>query len=213
MRDLTDWDARAGRMFQALLRRTHLSNPHQLAAILAEEARGLGAGSFVLYLVDYEQRVLVPVPSPDAAGREPLPVLGTIAGRAFAASSIVESEGDEAAGRRVWLPLLDGTERLGVIDAWFPGHEGSLPDALLTAVERYAHASAGLVAGKSLYTDEFEAIRRRRPMTVASELMWALVPPLVLATDDLVVAGLLEPCYDNGGDAFDYALNDSVLHF
>jgi serine phosphatase RsbU (regulator of sigma subunit) len=27
-----------------------------------------------------------------------------------------------------------------------------------------------------------------------------------------VLAGLLEPCYDNGGDAFDYAVNEDVLH-
>src|SRR4051812_37961519 len=32
------------------------------------------------------------------------------------------------------------------------------------------------------------------------------------ATDDLTVAGLLEPCYDNGGDALDYALNGRTLH-
>ena len=49
-------------------------------------------------------------------------------------------------------------------------------------------------------------------MTVASELLWELVPPLVLAADDFVLAALLEPCYDMGGDAFDYALNDGVLH-
>ena len=47
---------------------------------------------------------------------------------------------------------------------------------------------------------------------MASELLWELVPPLVLAADDFVLAALLEPCYDIGGDAFDYALNDGVLH-
>ena len=42
--------------------------------------------------------------------------------------------------------------------------------------------------------------------------MWALVPPLVFATDGLVLAGILEPCYDNGGDTLDYAIDDRVLH-
>jgi serine phosphatase RsbU (regulator of sigma subunit) len=28
-----------------------------------------------------------------------------------------------------------------------------------------------------------------------------------------VLGALLEPCYDNGGDVFDYALNEDVLHF
>jgi serine/threonine protein phosphatase PrpC len=40
----------------------------------------------------------------------------------------------------------------------------------------------------------------------------AACSPLVFATDRLVVAGMLEPCYDNGGDALDYAVNDDVLH-
>ena len=63
-----------------------------------------------------------------------------------------------------------------------------------------------------MYSDFFELARRRQPMTMASELLWELVPPLVLAADDFVLAALLEPCYDMGGDAFDYALNDDVLH-
>ena len=51
-----------------------------------------------------------------------------------------------------------------------------------------------------------------RSETIASELLWQLAPPLVFATERLVLAGMLEPCYDNGGDALDYAVNDGVLH-
>jgi serine phosphatase RsbU (regulator of sigma subunit) len=39
------------------------------------------------------------------------------------------------------------------------------------------------------------------------------VPPLVFATDEVVVSGLLEPAYDTGGDALDFALNGDLLHF
>jgi hypothetical protein len=67
-----------------------------------------------------------------------------------------------------------------------------------------------LIATKAAYGDTFEVTRRREQMTIASELLWQLAPPLVFATDRLVLAGLLEPCYDNGGDALDY--NDGVLH-
>jgi hypothetical protein len=49
-------------------------------------------------------------------------------------------------------------------------------------------------------------------MTIASELVWALPPPLVFATHGLALAAMLEPCYDNGGDALDYAVNDRMLH-
>jgi hypothetical protein len=212
MSDHTELEAQVGRTLQAVLRRTHLSTPAELGTVVAEEARGLGADSLVLYLVDYEQRWLLPVPAPDAAGREPLPVLGTVPGRSFTSTSILDTEADGGRGRRLWVPLIDGTERLGVLDVTFPEQDGPVPPALLAVAERYAHLIAILVATKALYSDVFELIRRRRPMTVASELLWALVPPLVLASDDFVLSALLEPCYDNGGDAFDYSLDDGVLH-
>ena len=212
MSDFNEPDQRASRMLQEVLRRTHLSAPDELATVIAEEARALGVDSLVLYLVDYEQKVLVPIPASDSAARDAIPVIGTVAGRAYIGTSIVEIDADDGRGRRLWIPLMDGSERLGVMDVTFGHHDGPLPAALLEVAERYAHLTSLLVASKGLYSDFFELVRRRRPMTVASELAWALVPPPTLATDDFVLAALLEPCYDNGGDAFDYALNEGVLH-
>ena len=90
--------------------------------------------------------------------------------------------------------------------------ERALSDRIVAACERYAHLVAILVVTKAAYGDVFEAARRRRPMTIASELAWGLAPPLVFATDGLALAAMLEPCYDNGGDALDYAVNDRLLH-
>lgn len=42
-------------------------------------------------------------------------------------------------------------------------------------------------------------------------MQWDLLPPLVLRTPNVAIAGMLEPAYDVGGDCFDYALNDRVL--
>src|SRR3954468_11459124 len=204
--------ARAAAMFQQVLRRSHLSSAQDLSGVLAEEVRAIGADGLVLYVVDYEQKWLVPVRGPRADGREVLSIQGTMAGRAFATSSIVEVDFAVGLGRRLWLPLLDGTERLGVMEITFLGTEQPLPEATVAVCERYAHLGAILIASKSMYSDFFELARRQRPMTMASELLWELVPPLVLAADDFVLAALLEPCYDNGGDAFDYAINDGVLH-
>jgi serine phosphatase RsbU (regulator of sigma subunit) len=95
----------------------------------------------------------------------------------------------------------------------FQRREQPVPEATVTVCERYAHLAATLIATKSLYSDFFKLERRRQPMTMASELLWELVPPLVVAADDFVLAAMLEPCYDIGGDAFDYAINDGVLHF
>jgi serine phosphatase RsbU (regulator of sigma subunit) len=105
---------------------------------------------------------------------------------------------------------MDGTERLGIMTMSFA--EDALSDAIVEACERYAHLVAMLIATKRAYGDVFEHVRRSRPMTIASELVRALAPPLVFATDDLILAGMLEPVYDNGGDALDYAINGRVLH-
>ena len=42
-------------------------------------------------------------------------------------------------------------------------------------------------------------------------MQWDLLPPLVLKTRRMTVAGVLEPAYDVGGDCFDYALNDTLF--
>ena len=57
---------------------------------------------------------------------------------------------------------------------------------------------------------------RRLPGTCPSggELLWrtrALPQPWTFATSAVSVAAALEPCYDVGGDAFDYSLDEGVL--
>jgi Stage II sporulation protein E (SpoIIE) len=201
----------AGEMMQEVLRRAHLASAPDLATVVAEEAWAIGADPLVLYLLDREQKLLVPVPGHGAGEREPIPVQGTVAGHAFISNSIVELE--EHGGRRLWLPMLDGTERLGMTEMTFAGRQQPLTQPLMALCERYSHLIATLVSNKDLYSDFFELLRRRRPMTMAGELLWDLLPPQVLATDAFVLAALLEPCYDMGGDAYDYALNDDgILH-
>ena len=203
-------DATIAAVLSELLRRTHLSAPSDLAGIVAEEAAAMGASTTELYLVNYESDELMPLPKSADDRREALSVMGTVAGRAFSGTTILESRAEAGPGRRLWVPLLDGTERLGVMGMTFPAEPSS--DRLLRACERYAHLVAVLLVAKGAYGDAFTIARRRRPMTLASELVWSLAPPLVFATDHVVLAGLLEPAYDNGGDALDYAANDGVLH-
>jgi hypothetical protein len=214
MSNSAEIDARAGRMFTEVLRRTHLAVPEAFGRIFSEAARTIGVTALIVYLVDYEQRTLVPVPSPDAEGAQPLSIRGTVAGRSFASTSILnaEAEAEGGPGRRLWVPLLDGTERVGVMSATFAARE-PVPDDMVALCERYAHFIALAVVSKSAYTDHFELLRRTKPMSFASELILGLIPPLVLASEDFVLSALLEPCYDIGGDAFDYSLDDRVLHF
>ena len=201
----------AGEMLQEVLRRAHLAPAPELASMVAEEARRIGVEPLVLYLLDREQKLLVPVPVDGPEKREPIPIQGTVAGRTFISNSIIEL--DEDGDRRLWLPLLDGTERLGVTEMTFAGRPQPVTEPLLALCERFSHLIATLISNKDLYSDFFERLRRRRPMRMAGELLWDLLPPQVLATDDFVLAALLEPCYDMGGDAYDYAINDDgMLH-
>jgi len=204
-------DRAAAELLSELLRRTHLSAPSDLAHVIADQARSIGARDVALYLIDYDQNTLMPLAGTrDGAALEPLSVAGTVAGRAFSASTILESPRRDGQDRRLWVPLLDGTERLGVMGVSFA--EADLTERTIAFAERYAHLAAILVVAKSAYGDTFTVARRREEMTIASELLWGLVPPLVFATDHVLLAGMLEPCYDNGGDALDYAVDDDVLN-
>ena len=105
-----------------------------------------GTRDAVVYLIDYEQGALVPVPGAAGGHGEPLSVAGTIAGRAFSSISILRSKGDVPGLERLLLPLLDGTDRLGVIDMSF--QEDALSERIAAACERYAHLVAMLIVTK-----------------------------------------------------------------
>ncbi len=59
---------------------------------------------------------------------------------------------------------------------------------------------------RGLYSDTIERVRRRQPMRLAAEMLRAQLPPLSYSTGHLIISGVLEPSYDVGGDAFDYAV-------
>src|SRR3954447_22358632 len=134
----------ASELVLGLLRRTHLSAPSDLAAVVADQARSTGATALDLYLVDYEQRLLVPLPVNEGTPLEPLSVAGSLAGRAFSTASILEAPSATPGATRVWFPLLDGTERVGVmaVDA----SDAQRSAAWTEMFERYAHLVAILIA-------------------------------------------------------------------
>jgi hypothetical protein len=205
MRGAPDIEESARALFAGLLRRTHLSTPADIPDVIADQAAAIGARDVAIYLIDYDMSVLVP-----AAGGTPLSVSGTVAGRAFANTTILRVTGVAPGEERLWLPLLDGTDRVGVLGMSFEA--AAISERLVETCERYAHLVAILIITKGAYGDAFELRRRRQPMTIASELVWGLAPPLVFATAGLTLAAMLEPCYDNGGDALDYAVNERTLH-
>ena len=187
----------------ALLHASHLLEPAQLAGVVADRARALGAVETVLYLADYGQTALRPLPGPGVPDRQEVAIEGTMAGRAFHRVEVVAAAAG-AGGSRWWLPLLDGVERLGVAEMLFRGE----PDAgARDRVHAFITLVAELLTVRDAYSDVFARVRRRRPMSLAAEMQWELLPPLTFGSERVVVTGGLEPAYDVGGDSFDYAVN------
>ena len=185
---------------------SHQARPEDLPALAMRCAALLDAQHMIIYLIDYEQRRLVPLTG-TAGSRNPIAVDGTLAGRSFAMIQMYGT--DTGSGHRLWVPLLDGTERLGVLEVLTAEDPSS---ELRTGYGVVAGLLAEMVTTRSLYGDAVERTRRLLPMQLAAEIVWNLLPPLTFATADVMISAILEPAYDVGGDAFDYAANGHVLH-
>ena len=190
-------------MLAGLLEAARLSVPDDVAALLAERGTALGADGVTIYLADQEQYVLAPVPSTAGDPEETLSIDSTLAGRCY--QRLEQQEAHH--GCEVWVPILDGLERLGVLKFEFPSLDARPDDEFL---HTFAAITAEIVLVKNVYGDLFTRVRRRKPMSVAGEIAWNLMPPLTFGTDRLVISCVLAPAYDVGGDSFDYAVDDTT---
>jgi hypothetical protein len=192
----------------------HFVGPSGLAAIVQDSAARAGMG-VTIHLVDHEQERLRALTrdiavDPDAPLPEPLPVGGSIAGRAFMTLTPLIRHGAEPG---VWMPIVNGTERIGVLEVRVPaGTDPTAPETVAGA-RLLAGLIGHMITSKTSYGDAIAKARRSRPMAPAAELLWQLLPPLTFATDHFVLAAVLEPCYEVGGDAFDYTVDDGLARF
>ncbi|WP_432574324.1 PP2C family protein-serine/threonine phosphatase [Kineococcus sp. SYSU DK005] len=201
-------DARVLAALRTLLDRAHLASPGQVPDVLALAGRELG-WEVLLHLVDHEQRVLLPVPAAGAEATRPQTIDTTLAGRCFRDVEPVKWSG---VGQGVWLPVLDGTDRLGVLKVTVADPAELDDPGFGDRCRLFAHLSGHLITAKSHYGDALTRVQRRQHRTVASELLWQLLPPLTFACEGLVVAGVLQPAYAVAADAFDYSVVDDVAH-
>lgn len=194
-------DALLGRLIDA----SHDLHPDAIQTVTARLAADAGLAGLRLFLVDHDQFLLIPLDEGD-----PLDIDSTIAGRAYRTVRIVESEPDDSNRGllRLWVPLLDGAERVGVLCV----DVDHVDDAVRRRCRRLAGLVAELIVSKEAYGDGLEQRRRRREMDLAAELRWALLPPLTYTGPHVAVSGVLQPAYKVAGDAFDYALNGDVVH-
>ena len=143
-------DAVAGRVVAELLTKSHLTPLDQMVGMMAETARPLGVSAMRIYLADLQQRSLKPLPDGMAKWPKALAINSTVAGRAYQTIQIHASPAaDGGDGYRVWVPMIDGTERLGVLEL-----EVAEASEAMLAVYRSLAALAGLmIASKSAYSD------------------------------------------------------------
>jgi hypothetical protein len=184
-----------------LLREAHHLAPDQVPRFVREQAVAAGLRDVELFVVDHRQVHLNGLTSGEHHS-----VDGSLAGDAYrrTRSHVV----DDDAGHRVWVPLMDGEDRLGALTAI----AADASEETVLAIELLASCAAGLIVSKRNYTDGYEFARRTEAMDLAAEFRWSLLPPLTMWTPRLRIASILEPAYEIAGDAFDYAANGDVLH-
>ena len=188
-----------------LLRLAQQAAPQDVPGLAARVGRALDA-TLVVYVVDYGQTELVPLAGDGVPAREPVPVEGSLAGRAY--TTLEPSESPGAGDVHLWVPLATGPQRVGVLEV-VPTSTGAAGRDLWPAV---ATLLAQLLADRGQYGDALELARRRLPMQPATEVVWSLLPPMSFANNQVAVSAILEPCYEVGGDVFDYSVNPGVVH-
>ncbi|HWM74715.1 MAG TPA: PP2C family protein-serine/threonine phosphatase [Nocardioides sp.] len=202
------------RLFEGMLARTHTTPPARVAEVVAEELESaLGARDVTVFMVNLEETALVPIPRRDRLQPEPQDIENSMVGRSFTGSKVLSAPGAEAGRLRAFVPLIDGTDRLGALqaDVTVDGSD-QLPEPLVRLLERYGHAIAQVLLAKHHYGDALHLVQRSRPLELGAELLASVLPPATFATDGLVISAMVQPAYENGGDAFDYAVNEDAVH-
>jgi hypothetical protein len=195
------------RLLGVLLDRARLLPPQLIAPLIAEQVAGSGGRDVSILLQDYAQELLVPLPGRKLHVGQPEPMAVSPAGRAFLSGDVLEVP-QAGGGVRIYLPLLDGSDQVGVMALTL----ATVDDDDRRLLRRLAGLVADILVTKNAYTDQFFLARRREPMSVSAEIQWGLLPPLTMTVPQVQVAGILEPAYRVAGDSFDYALNDNILH-
>ncbi|WP_228974799.1 PP2C family protein-serine/threonine phosphatase [Streptomyces sp. DH12] len=200
-------------MLAELLAASHLMPVELLPVKASEFARAAGFHQVAIYLADVQRSVLCLLTGDEEPADQPyeavVPVEGTVAGRAYQYSDVLPAVPGAGGGLfEWWVPLLDGTERIGLLRV---GAERDGPD-----VRGDLEALAGLIAlilvSKRGTSDALAKLVRVEPMSVAAEMQWNLLPPRTYADGRVAISASLEPAYQISGDVFEYAVDGPLIH-
>ncbi|GGK75297.1 hypothetical protein Sme01_50900 [Sphaerisporangium melleum] len=223
--------AGAAEMIAEVVEASHCLALERLPELLTEHVPRAGLRDVFLYMSDLQQETLHLLGGPPStttrAGEldalvEPLasecttecgePVAlrieGTLAGKAYQQMQILSKTAEDGSPEWWWVPLLDGTERLGVMR--ISAEEAT--EQTIEDVRCLASTVSMVVVSRRQHSDTYARLVRTRVMSVAAEMQWNLMPPLCFANHRVVVAAALEPAYDISGDALDYGMAGDTLH-
>lgn len=204
-------DAGGRAMLAGLLDASHLMPLEALADKTAEHVGAAGFTEVLIYVADLTATGLHLLEGRGGAGAGAEPdirIEGTAAGRAFQYGRPVAAAPADAGGVHWWVPLVDGTERVGVLRVRSVHDD----DRARQDANRLAALLALIIVGKQESSDTLARLVRNRPMTVAAEMQWNLMPQRTYADGRVVIAASMEPAYEISGDAYEYALDGPLAH-
>ena len=136
---------------------------------------------------------------------EPIPLSATPHGEVYDSGVIQAFDAPEPT---VIAPVSARKVREGVLETRLS--RPATPDEV-AVIGSVAVLMGYLINAADRWTDTFHITRRTRPMSLAAEIQWGSLPLSSFSSPDVSLAGALEPAYDVGGDAFDYACGTEVL--
>ncbi|MFF4982338.1 PP2C family protein-serine/threonine phosphatase [Streptomyces sp. NPDC001046] len=199
-----------------LMQASHTVPLEELPDLIAEHAAVAGMRDVAVFVVDLQETVLRRLTGRGQAagdGGQELRVSGSLPGQAYQRVDLLpEPEpartGTSAGGRRWWVAITDGVERLGVLRADTDAGD----ETTRASLRDLASMTALLLLSKRSFSDSYARLVRTEPMNVAAEMQWNLTPPPAYAGHGVTVGAVMEPAYQVGGDVFDYAVSGSTLH-
>ena len=157
-----------------------------------------------LLLPDYHLATLHPMAHPERQVR----VDGTWEGRIFAAQRYDVRAAPSNGNVELGVPVTVRGDRRGVLVVELPtGPHEEVVDELLAVAEALGRAI--LLADR--LTDIYARVRRAKPLTVAAELQWQLLPGVSFVGPGFTIAAQLEPAYSVAGDSYDWSFDGSTL--
>lgn len=196
-----------------LLHDARTVRPSRLGDLIRLCAAELGMQVPTLWLVDLQQRLLVPFGHSGKPDEEALAIDITLAGRAYRTGQIQRSVGErddeqQSQALSTWVPLLLRANCVGVLGGMVAEWDAVRADSFLLL----GTAAANLLTTHEPSTDLILSTRRLQPASIEAEVQWSLLPPLSFTAQRTTICGVLEPAYDIGGDSLDYAVNDRLAH-